>query len=118
MEGTVDAACMIDGNHLAFAREGLLPSGATRVIATTAPYDHCCFTILEGAPAALVARFHELLLSMSYDDAEVRPLLDLEGLKAWRPGRVEGFAQLERAVARFDTLGPWLASVGAKQGAA
>jgi ABC-type phosphate/phosphonate transport system substrate-binding protein len=118
MEGAVDAACMIDGNHLAFAREGLLPSGATRVLATTPPYDHCCFTTLEGAPAALVARFHELLLSMSYDDAEVRPLLDLEGLKAWRPGRVEGFAQLERAVDRFDTLGPWLAAMRFGRGAA
>ena len=31
---------------------------------------------------------------MSYDDPEVRPLLDLEGLKEWVPGRVEGYAQL------------------------
>lgn len=35
---------------------------------------------------------------MSYDDGEVRPLLDLEGLKAWRTGRVEGYRALERAV--------------------
>ena len=118
MDGAVDAACMIDSNHLAFAREGLLPSGSTRVIATTAPYDHCCFTVLEGAPTPLVDRFRALLLSMSYDDAEVRPLLDMEGLKAWRPGRVEGYGQLERAVDRFDTLGPWLAAMEAKPGAA
>jgi ABC-type phosphate/phosphonate transport system substrate-binding protein len=121
MDGAVDAACMIDGNHLAFAREGLLPQGATRIVATTAPYDHCCFTVLDAAPAALVERFRALLLSMSYDDAEVRPLLDLEGLKVWRPGRVQGYAQLERAVDRFDTLAtlaPWLADLGAKPGAA
>ena len=30
MAGEVDAACMIDGNHLLFSREGTLPSGATR----------------------------------------------------------------------------------------
>jgi phosphonate transport system substrate-binding protein len=35
---------------------------------------------------------------MSYDDPAVRPLLDLEGLKAWRDGRMTGYAQLERAV--------------------
>ncbi len=35
---------------------------------------------------------------MSYDDPAVRPLLDLEGLKAWRDGRTSGYAQLERAV--------------------
>jgi ABC-type phosphate/phosphonate transport system substrate-binding protein len=102
---------MIDGNHLAFAREGLLPAGATRVLTQTAPYDHCNFTVLDGAPKASVARLRELLLSMRYDDAEVRPLMDMEGLKAWLPGRVEGYALLERAVARFDTIGPFLASL-------
>ncbi len=110
--GDVDAACIIDGNHLAFAREGLLPSGATRVLAQTAPYDHCNFTVLDGAPAALVDRFRDLLLAMRYADAEVRPLMDMEGLKAWHPGRVEGYVQLERAVDRFDTIGPWLAALG------
>lgn len=28
----------------------------------------------------------------------VRPLLDLEGLKQWLPGRTEGYQQLEDAV--------------------
>ena len=32
--GEVDAACMIDGNHLLFGREGTLPAGSTRVIDT------------------------------------------------------------------------------------
>ena len=35
---------------------------------------------------------------MSYADPQVRPLLDLEGLRAWREGRTSGYAQLERAV--------------------
>ncbi|HEY7181246.1 MAG TPA: PhnD/SsuA/transferrin family substrate-binding protein [Blastocatellia bacterium] len=96
--GVVDAACMIDSNHLLFINEGALPAGATRILAQTAPYDHCNFTALDDAPRDLVNRFRELLLGMSYDDPEVRPLLDLEGLKAWRPGRVEGYRALERAV--------------------
>jgi ABC-type phosphate/phosphonate transport system substrate-binding protein len=96
--GVVDAACMIDSNHLLFINEGTLPVGATRILAQTAPYDHCNFTTLDDAPGDLVNRFRELLLGMSYDDPEVRPLLDLEGLKAWRPGRVEGYRALERAV--------------------
>lgn len=111
MAGEVDAACMIDGNHLAFAREGLLPPGATRILAQTAPYDHCNFTALDDAPADLVDRFRALLLGMSYADAEVRPLMDMEGLKAWLPGRVEGYAPLERAVDRFGTLRAWLSGV-------
>ena len=36
-----------------------------------------------------VERFVELLLGMSYDDPAVRPLLELEGLKEWRPGRTQ-----------------------------
>jgi ABC-type phosphate/phosphonate transport system substrate-binding protein len=109
--GTVDAACMIDGNHLLFAQEGTLPRGSSRVLAQTAPFDHCNFTVLDGAPEPLVARFTELLLGMRYDDPSVRPLLDLEGLKAWRPGRTTGYALLERACARFGSLQPFLRSM-------
>jgi len=112
MAGSVDAACMIDGNHLLFAREGTIPAGSTRIVAQTAPYDHCNFTVLDGAPTDPVDRLRELLLSMSYDDPEVRPLLDLEGLKVWKPGRTEGYAQLERSIDRFGTIERFLSSLG------
>jgi ABC-type phosphate/phosphonate transport system substrate-binding protein len=98
MAGKVDAACMIDGNHLLFSSEGTLPTGATRILAQTAAYDHCNFTVFSDAPQTQVNRFRELLLAMSYDDAEVRPLLDLEGLKVWKPGRTELYRALEIAV--------------------
>jgi ABC-type phosphate/phosphonate transport system substrate-binding protein len=98
MAGDVDAACMIDGNHLLFTQEGTMPAGSTRVIAQTEPYDHCNMTVAPEAPADLVERFTALLFAMDYGDAEVRPLLDLEGLTRWLPGRVEGYTLLERAV--------------------
>lgn len=94
----VDAACMIDGNHLLFTNEGTLPAGATRILAQTEPYDHCNFTVFDDAPSDLIERFRELLLAMSYDDPQVRPLLDLEGLKAWKPGRTEFYRALDVAV--------------------
>ncbi len=97
LAGTVDAACIIDGNHVAFVREGLFQSQAVRVVLQTPPYDHCNMTILDGAPPT-IGRFRELLLAMSYQDPEVRPLLDMEGLKQWLPGRTSGYALLERAV--------------------
>jgi ABC-type phosphate/phosphonate transport system substrate-binding protein len=96
--GEADAASMIDGNHLLFISEGTIPAGSTRVLTQTAAYDHCNFTVGPGAPPRLVSRFRELLLAMSYDDPEVRPLLDLEGLKVWRDGRLQGYEALERAV--------------------
>jgi phosphonate transport system substrate-binding protein len=98
MAGEIDAACMIDSNLLLFAREGILPVGATRVIGQTPPFDHCTMTAGPAVDPALVDRFADLLLGMSYADSQLRPLLDLEGLKEWRPPRLEGYAQLERAV--------------------
>ena len=96
--GEVDAACMIDGNHLLFTREGTLPAGATRVLSQTARYDHCNMTVTDAAPADVVEHFTGLLLSMSYADPAVRPLLELEGLTEWRPGRTSGYEALEAAV--------------------
>jgi ABC-type phosphate/phosphonate transport system substrate-binding protein len=98
LSGDCEAACMIDGNHLLFVNEGTLPAGATRVLTQTEPFDHCNFTVGAAVPEGLVSRFRALLLGMSYDDPKVRPLLDLEGLKAWREGRLEGYEALERAV--------------------
>jgi phosphonate transport system substrate-binding protein len=94
----VDAACVIDSNLLLFAREGVLPSGSVRILAQTPPYDHCTMTAGPSADDTLTKRFGELLLGMDYGDQDLRPLLDLEGLKQWLPPRLEGYAQLERAV--------------------
>ncbi len=98
MAGEVEAACMIDGNHLLFAQEGTLPAGATVVLSQTAPYDHCNMTLVDTAPAELADRFVALLLSMSYEDPQLRPLLDLEGLQVWRAGRDSGYSLLDGAV--------------------
>ncbi|MGP4028705.1 phosphate/phosphite/phosphonate ABC transporter substrate-binding protein [Actinomadura sp. 3N407] len=96
--GEAAAACLIDANHLLFGRESVFPPGGTRVLAQTAPYDHCNMTVVDSAPGELVDRFATLLLSMSFTDPEVRPLLEMEGLKAWVAGRDTGYGALETAV--------------------
>ena len=105
VDGTVDAACVIDGSQLLFAKEGTIPTGAVRVLSRTAPYDHCTMTVLDDVDVGVVDRFVELLLSMSFDDPAVRPLLELEGLRQWRPGRTHGYDQLEAAVDRLGFYG-------------
>ena len=111
--GEVDAACMIDGNHLAFSREGTLPKGATRVLSQTGPYDHCNFSVLEGVADEASQRFADLLLAQRYDDPAVRPLLDLEGLKVWKEGRTTGYTLLNAAVDEFRTVDDFVGGVGA-----
>jgi phosphonate transport system substrate-binding protein len=100
----VDAACMIDSNLLLFGREGVLPAGAVRVLGQTPQYDHCTMTagpsarLRDGGLNPDISRFGELLRGMDYADVSLRPLLDLEGLKEWRPPRLSGYDHLERAV--------------------
>ncbi len=113
LRGDVDAACIIDGNYLAFSGEGSLPPGSARVLSRTAPYDHCNFTVLDGAPDQQIKLFRDLLMGMSYADPQVRPLLDLEGLTQWLPGRTEGYVQLEGAVSRFGTIEHFLEGISA-----
>lgn len=113
--GEVAAACMIDGNHLLFAREGVLPSGSTHIVAQTAAYDHCNFSVLDDLGAApKMKRFTELLLGMSYADPTLRPLMDLEGLRAWLPGRTEGYALLEQAIDAFGTIDGFVTEIAGR----
>lgn len=84
MQGNADAACILGGNLQVFVADGTLRDGATRVIARTPKYDHCNFTILDGAPENLMQRFRELLLK---DE-----LFRSRGKAASRPGRLEEMA--------------------------
>jgi hypothetical protein len=54
------------------------------------------------------------MFSMSYADPEVRPLLDMEGLKRWLPGRTEGYAALAQAIAQFNTIDGFVETVVAQ----
>jgi ABC-type phosphate/phosphonate transport system substrate-binding protein len=114
VRGDCDAACLIDGNLLLFAQEGTLPPGSVRTLATTPRYDHCNFTVLAGRKSASLDLFRELLLGMSYEDPEVRRLLDLEGLKRWLPGRTEGYGLLSKAVDRFGYLDEFVEAMVAR----
>ncbi len=96
--GEVDAACMLDANHLLFSRDGTLQAGDTRVIAQTPAFDHCNMSVIGEHP--LLERFVALLLAMDYSDPVARPLMDLEGLTRWLPGRETGYGGLAAAVDR------------------
>ncbi len=46
LSGRADAACILEGNHPVFEREGTIAPGALRVVGRTPPYDHCNFTAM------------------------------------------------------------------------
>lgn len=110
--GVADAACVLDANYPVFINEGTLDPGTTRVLATTAPFDHCNFTTRGDLPEQRVAPFLDALLGMSFQDPEIRGFMEMEGLKKWLPARTSGYAQLERAVERFHFYNELASSAG------
>ena len=75
-----------------------------RVLATTDRFDHCVFTVRADLPEALERPWLETLYTMSYDNPDHREMMDMEGLKAWLPGRTTGFGALSEAVERQQLL--------------
>jgi ABC-type phosphate/phosphonate transport system substrate-binding protein len=101
MSGEADAACLLDANYQAFIGDGLFPPFSTVVLTQTEPFDHCNMTAGPSATQTLLESFTARLLQMSYDDPEVRPLFELEGLTRWLPARLEGYRALAAAVDAF-----------------
>ncbi|HEY3999880.1 MAG TPA: PhnD/SsuA/transferrin family substrate-binding protein [Candidatus Xenobia bacterium] len=65
---------------------------------TSPPYHHCNFTVREDLVGERIDSWVNTLLKMDYNNPEHRTLLDLEGLKRWMPGRVDGYRTLFEAV--------------------
>ncbi len=98
--GEADACAMLDLNLQAWMADGTLDAAAFQVVATTDRFDHCVFTVRDDFPAEVERRWLDVLFSMSYDEPSHREMMDLEGLKAWEPGRTTGFGALSDAVER------------------
>jgi ABC-type phosphate/phosphonate transport system substrate-binding protein len=92
------AAAVLDLNWERWSTDGTAPAGELCVLASTEPFDHCNFTVLQSFPMEDQERWLGALFKMSYDNPLHRHMMDMEGLKAWLPGRTEGYAQLEQAV--------------------
>jgi ABC-type phosphate/phosphonate transport system substrate-binding protein len=96
--GEVDASALLDLNWERWTRDGTIDPHAYHILTTTAPFDHCCFTVRADFPRQREQEFLRVLFTMRYDDPKHREMMDLEGLKAWVPGRTTGYTLLQEAV--------------------
>ncbi|MEO8288738.1 MAG: PhnD/SsuA/transferrin family substrate-binding protein [Chloroflexota bacterium] len=96
--GESDAAAVLDLNWERWVTDGTASPHELKVLATTDPFDHCNFTVLESFPQEDLNRWTGALYKMSYDNPLHREMMDMEGLKAWLPGRTEGYNDLTAAV--------------------
>lgn len=96
--GEADASALVDLNWQTWTRDGTIDPDAYTILATSEPYDHCCFTVRHDFPRESEQQFLQVLFSMSYDNPRHREMMDMEGLKAWIPGRISGYGVLHEAV--------------------
>jgi len=96
LDGKADAAAVLDLNWQLWSTDGTADPARVRVLDTTAPFDHCNFTVAQTLERA--DEWTRVLLSMDYANPAHREMMDLEGLKKWLPGRTSGYAALEAAV--------------------
>jgi phosphonate transport system substrate-binding protein len=96
--GAADAGAVGDPFWAMALENRTVDSDRVRVLWTTPTYHHCNFTVLDSMPEERTAPWVGALLRMDYNDPTHRRLLDLEGLKQWVPGRIEGYATLFEAV--------------------
>ena len=97
--GEAAACAMLDLNWEGWTKDGTIDADQLAIVAETDRFDHCVFTVRQDLDAAAERLWLDALLAMRYDNPAHREMMDLEGLKAWLPGRTSGFGPLAAAVA-------------------
>jgi phosphonate transport system substrate-binding protein len=98
VDGRAEAGFIGDATWARLLATGAIDSSKIKSVWTSPGYHHCNFSVLPDFPEARAQAFTHTLLQMDYADPAVRPLMDMEGLKQWVPGRTAGYASLEAAM--------------------
>jgi ABC-type phosphate/phosphonate transport system substrate-binding protein len=97
-DGAADAGALSAAYFSAFRAESVPAVADLEVVWRSPDYYHCNFTALDSLDGEIAERWSRALLAMDHDDPELRPAMDLEGVRRWYPGDREGYASLEAAM--------------------
>ena len=97
-KGDAEACAMLDLNWEGWIKDGTIDANEFRIVGETDRFDHCVFTVRQDLDPAVEKSWLDALFAMRYDNPAHREMMDLEGLKAWLPGRTTGFGPLTAAV--------------------
>ena len=100
-----DACAILDLNWQLWQADGTADPQAQISLSATPPFDHCNFTVLEAFPVSKEEHWKAALFKMSYENPAHRAMMDMEGLKAWLPGRTNGYQALTEAVVEQNFFG-------------
>jgi ABC-type phosphate/phosphonate transport system substrate-binding protein len=98
MRGDAAASAMLDLNWEGWTRDGTIDASEFEIVGETDRFDHCVFTVRQDLDPSAEKAWLEALFAMRYDNPAHREMMDLEGLKAWVPGRTTGYTLLQEAV--------------------
>ena len=98
MAGEADACAMLDLNWEGWIKDGPIDNNVFVIVGETERFDHCVFTVRPDLDPGAEKAWLDALFAMRYDNPAHREMMDLEGLKAWLPGRTTGFGPLTAAV--------------------
>jgi ABC-type phosphate/phosphonate transport system substrate-binding protein len=97
-DGRADAGVVGDLIWLNEQAAGHIDATLIESLWTTPPFDHCMFDALPDLDQSKIDNFQRALFAMQWDVPEHRRLLELEGLKEWKPPREEGYDSLRAAM--------------------
>lgn len=106
LDDRADAAALGINTWESIGREELMP-GAFEVVWSSPTYSHCNFTVLPTLPAERVDPWLKQLFAMDWDNPTHREILQLEGLQAWVPPRLDGYDSLFAAVEQQEISIRW-----------
>lgn len=100
----VDASFTLDLNWEAWKKDGTVDENALEKIGETGTFDHCIFDYHTNVDKADIAKFEEIMLQMDYQKEDDKKIMDMEGLKEWREGRLSGYDEITKANEYLDFL--------------
>jgi len=106
VEDRAEAAAIGVNTWEAIGREELMPGGL-EAFWESPTYSHCNFTVLPGLSPERTDPWLRALMAMNWDNPEHRPILEMEGLRAWVEPRLEGYESLFTAVAEQEIAPRW-----------
>ena len=97
-QGDAAACAMLDLNWEGWIKDGTIDANEFGIVGKTDRFDHCVFTVRQALDPSAEKAWLDALFAMRYDNPAHREMMDLEGLRAWLPGRTTGFGPLMAAV--------------------
>jgi ABC-type phosphate/phosphonate transport system substrate-binding protein len=95
--GEIDATVVFDLYWDVWQKDGTVDASQLVCLDETVLFDHCIFNGRPDFPQERFDAFLEVLHRMDYSNPAHRTMMDMEGLKAWAPGRISGFKEMQDA---------------------